>query len=55
VRGTCGVTGGTLATITLPDGRKFGDTEFGGGRGGGGPGDSQADSAQLPPGTEGAK
>jgi Family of unknown function (DUF6152) len=50
-----GAVGGSLATMTLPDGRKFGDTEFGGGRSGGGPGDSQANEAQLPPGTEGAK
>jgi hypothetical protein len=51
-----GATGGALAGMMLPDGRKFGDTEFGpGGRAGGGPGDSQANDAQLPPGTEGGK
>jgi hypothetical protein len=48
-----GALGGTLATITLPDGRKFGDNEFGpgGSRAGGGPGDSQVESAQFPVGT----
>jgi hypothetical protein len=51
-----GALGGSLATMKLPDGRKFGETEFGaGGRAGGGPGDSQANDAQLPPGTERAK
>ena len=50
-----GAVGGTLATITLPDGRKFGDAEFGpgGSRAGGGPpgsADSQAENAQFPAG-----
>jgi hypothetical protein len=50
-----GAIGGTLATITLPDGRKFGDAEFGpGGRfgGGGGLADSQVEEAKYPAGTE---
>ena len=55
-----GALGGTLATITMPDGRKFGDAEFGpgGSRAGGapggrpgGPGDSQVETATFPPGT----
>jgi hypothetical protein len=57
-----GALGGTLSTITLPDGRKFGDAEFGpggsraggaGGPGGGGAGlgDRQAQEAQFPAGT----
>jgi hypothetical protein len=51
-----GATGGTLATLKLPDGRAFGDAEFGpGGSRVGGPGDSQAENAQFPAGTEGAK
>jgi len=50
-----GATGGTLASLKLPDGRKFGDTEFGPGGsrvGGGGAPDQQAQNAQFP---EGAK
>ena len=51
-----GAIGGTLATITLPDGRKFGDAEFGPGGsrvgGGAGLGDQQAREAQFPQGTE---
>lgn len=54
-----GSAGGTLATLKLPDGRKFGDSEFGpGGSRAGGTGgaqDRQADDARFPPGTEGAK
>jgi hypothetical protein len=58
-----GAVGGQLKSITLPDGRKFADAEFGpggpggapGGPPGGGPGDSQANEAQFPPGTQGAK
>jgi hypothetical protein len=45
-----GATGGTLLTITLPDGRQFGDPEFGpGGSRIGGPAvDRQAADAQFP-------
>jgi hypothetical protein len=50
-----GAVGGTLATMKLPDGRKFGDTEFGAGAGASGPPDSQAENAQFPAGTEGGK
>lgn len=52
-----GATGGVLATMKLADGRKFGDTESGplGLGGGGNPADTQAQDAQFPPGTEGAK
>jgi hypothetical protein len=52
-----GALGGTLATITLADGRKFGDAEFGpgGSRVGGsaapGGADRQAEEAQFPAGT----
>jgi hypothetical protein len=47
-----GAVGGTLATITLADGRKFGDQEFGpgGSRAGGASADTQAENAQLPVG-----
>jgi hypothetical protein len=51
-----GAAGGALATLTLPNGREFGDSEFG--RGGGrvgGPGDSQAENVQFPSAAEGAK
>jgi len=46
-----GAIGGTLVTITLPDGRKFGDMEFqpGGINGGG---DTQAQDAQFPAGAK---
>jgi hypothetical protein len=45
-----GATGGTLLTITLADGRQFGDPEFGpgGGRVGGPSVDRQAEEAQFP-------
>ena len=51
-----GAVGGTLATLKLPDGREFGDAEFGPGGPGAGPGspDTQAQDAQFPPGTSGA-
>jgi hypothetical protein len=51
-----GATGGSLATLTLADGRKFGDTEFGpSGSRVGGPSDRQAENAQIPAGADGAK
>jgi len=51
-----GAAGGTLATLALPNGREFGDSEFGrnGGRVGG-PGDSEAEIAQFPSAAGGAK
>jgi len=51
-----GAVGGQLKTITLPDGRKFADAEFGPGGPGAAPGspDTQAQDAQFPPGTSGA-
>jgi hypothetical protein len=45
--------GGALAGMKLADGRKFGDVEIG--LLSGGPADTQAQDAQFPQGTEGAK
>jgi hypothetical protein len=47
-----GAAGGALATLTLPNGREFGDGEFGRV---GGPGDSHAENVQFPSAAEGAK
>jgi hypothetical protein len=49
-----GASGGILATIKLPDGRTFGDTETAAIGGANGP-DRQAEQAQFPVGAEGAK
>jgi hypothetical protein len=47
-----GAVGGQLKTLTLPDGRKFADAEFGPGGPGGGAPDTQAQDAQFPAGTK---
>ena len=51
-----GAIGGQLKSMTMADGRKFNDAEFGPGGPGAAPGspETQAEGAQFPPGTAGA-